>query len=435
MNSSIYVFGNLGSGYTQYPDDYAKGIFQKFSANSTASSQITIHRDNNLMYYGYIRRLDVDSQYIGFCVLLNDIMFSQIDRLFSIYENAVADLVTHGDILQFNDKGDIISLISNLYEQQQEVERITSFICMQLTELEHDARKLPPVNYGISNSEAQTFSREDDNEDIVNASCKYGYTYIVKDRDYDTVAFNSYRGVLLRLNKEKDELVKNYGELKIKYDKLTEQKKHYKKVVFLCILIALCGVALFFLKDSLDSTKNDLSDARNEIDWKNNVIEDRDSTISQLEASFANEQSRRIRAENDLSELKSLYRNYMPIIITDVEIANVYGDGSVETGYGGNIYSSYSMYLKPKITYTGLKTGESISLDIKLYTPSGLSRGSSSSSNCSWSESVYVSSGNGNTKSFQGWGGSSYGHWSSGTYRYEFWYGNVCLKAKTFTIY
>ena len=434
MNISVYVFGCLGNGYTQYPDDYAKVIYQSFYAKSTASSQITIHRDNNLIYYGYIRKLDVSSQYIGFCVLLNGIMFSQIGRLFPIFENAVADLVARGEILHFSDRGEVTSSITNLNERQQEVERIVSVIQNQISDLGSYTRKLPPVSYGVSNNESKTFSESDKNEDIVNASCKFGYTYVLKDKDYDTVSLSSYKSVLIRLNKEKDNLYNNYSELKTKYEKLTEQKKQYKKVVVLCVLIALCGIGLFFLKDSLDNTRNNLKDARNDITQKEGMIKTRDEKIVSLESSLSAEQSRRESAENELTELKNSYSDYMPVIITDVEIANVYNDGSVETDYGGTIYSSYSMYVKPKITYKGIKTGESISLDIKLYTPSGLSRGASSPSDCSWTESFYVNSGS-NTQSFQGWGGTSKGHWASGKYRYEFWYGNVCLKAKSFTIH
>lgn len=434
MNSSVYVFGCLGNGYTQYPDDYAKEIYQRFYAKSTASSQITIHRDNNLIYYGYIRKLDDSSQYIGFCVLLNGIMFSQIGRLFSIFENSVADLVARGEILHFSDRGDVTSSITNLYERQQEVERISSVIQSQISELESSTRKLPPVSYGVSSNESKTFSESDKNEDIVNASCKFGYTYVLKDKDYDTASLTSYKSILIRLNKEKDNLSNNYSELKTKYEKLIEQKKQYKKVVVLCALIALCGTGLFFLKNSLDNTRSNLEDARNDITQKEEMIKNRDGEIAILKASLSAEQARREMAEDELAELKNSFSDYMPIIITDVEIANVYNDGSVETDYGGAIYSSYSMFIKPKITYKGIKTDESISLDIKLYTPSGLSRGASSQSDCSWTESFYVSSGS-NTQSFQGWGGASKGHWTSGTYRYEFWYGNVCLMAKTFTIF
>ena len=124
----------------------------------------------------------------------------------------------------------------------------------------------------------------------------------------------------------------------------------------------------------------------------------------------------------------------MPIIITDIEISNTYSDGSIETDYGNTIYSSDTRYLKPRITYTGIKTSENITLSVKFYTPSGLSTGSSSPYGCSYSYSMYVYSGE-NQETLSGWGGSSAGHWGRGSYRFEIWYENVCLKSKSFTIY
>ena len=67
MNSSVYIFGNLRNGYVQYPDDYAQEVLGSFAIKSKSKTQVIVHRDKNLMYYGYVRRLDVTGQYIGFC--------------------------------------------------------------------------------------------------------------------------------------------------------------------------------------------------------------------------------------------------------------------------------------------------------------------------------------------------------------------------------
>ena len=39
-----------------------------------------------------------------------------------------------------------------------------------------------------------------------------------------------------------------------------------------------------------------------------------------------------------------------------------------------------------------------------------------------------------NTLSLSGWGGADRGHFSPGTYRYEVWYDDMCLKAVTFKL-
>ena len=59
MNNSVYIFGNLSKGYTQYPDEnFSAAIFQKFYTKVKATTQIAIHRDGNLMYYAYIRCIE-----------------------------------------------------------------------------------------------------------------------------------------------------------------------------------------------------------------------------------------------------------------------------------------------------------------------------------------------------------------------------------------
>ena len=94
------------------------------------------------------------------------------------------------------------------------------------------------------------------------------------------------------------------------------------------------------------------------------------------------------------------------------------------------------MYLKPKITYTGINPGRSIDLKIKWYMPDGsLSTGDSSPSGYSQQRSLYVNAGSNNIETLKGWGNSTKGNWEKGTYRIEIWYDNVCLKSQTFRIY
>lgn len=70
MNISVYLFGEFSVGYSQYPNDYAKIIFESFAKSAQATTQITIHRDGDLMYYGYIRKME-NAEYLGVCVVVN----------------------------------------------------------------------------------------------------------------------------------------------------------------------------------------------------------------------------------------------------------------------------------------------------------------------------------------------------------------------------
>ena len=442
MNSSVYVFGRLAKGYTQYPNDYTERIFQKFQAEAIGKSQIIVHRDNNLMYYGYIRKLDVSHQYIGFCVLLNGVMFSRIGDLFHVFEEAVSELVSKEEILEFDDKGNIESRIEYLCDKSQEVERITSFIRNGFSGLEDIACKLPLVDYGISKNESISFSIADDDEKIIDAIGKYGYTCIFKEADCEPISLLNSISVIKRLRDEKIELLDKYNKLKDNYNTLKKAKKQYRNVVFLCLIIFCCGIGSFFLYSELDDTKNDLYDLMHSLEQKTmdiSELEDQNSELEgqndTLQASITYVRSEIGKIGQELSEYKNYCKEYLPIIITNVEVANK-GDDFVETDFGNDIYSKNTMYLCPRITYKGIVTSRTITLNVKLYNSAGkLSKGSSSPSDCSYSKRINIYSGDGNTCEVGEWGNLKKGVWSRGKYRYEFWYNGICLKTKTFRIY
>lgn len=208
-------------------------------------------------------------------------------------------------------------------------------------------------------------------------------------------------------------------------------------VVFIIAIIVLA---------SLYSEANDKYYRANQKRWEyeskyTTAVRERDEykAMSESTASLRKEISslkkERDNAKSELSSLKNKVSATYPIIITDIEIGNVDYDGDIQTNYGNTIYSYNTMYLQPRIKYTGLTSGNK-TIKVKWYNPDGtVKRGTSSPSGFSQSQTMYVYSGDNNTYTLSGWGNSYKGHWSKGTYRIEIWYENTCLKAKTFTIY
>lgn len=157
--------------------------------------------------------------------------------------------------------------------------------------------------------------------------------------------------------------------------------------------------------------------------------------ISELENRVSTLNQEKESAEDALSTLKSQVGNAYPLIISEIEIANSYRGGDIETDYGNTIYSSNTMYLKPRIKYYGISSGTK-TLKIKWFKPDGsMSTGTSSPYGFSQSDSHYIYSGADNSITLSGWGNENKGHWRSGSYRIEIWYENTCLKSKSFTIY
>ena len=201
---------------------------------------------------------------------------------------------------------------------------------------------------------------------------------------------------------------------------------------FFLIVFAIAAIVLGVLYAEANENYSIANKERNEYQ---NKYESASSATSSLHSEISSLKQERDDAKSELSNLKNKVGRIYPLIITDIQIANVYYDGDIETDFGKTIYDYNTMYLKPRIKYIGLDSGNK-TIKVKWYNPDGTIRqGTSSPSGFSQSQSMYVYSGDNNTYTLSGWGNSSKGHWRSGTYRFEIWYEDSCIKSKTFTIY
>ena len=142
------------------------------------------------------------------------------------------------------------------------------------------------------------------------------------------------------------------------------------------------------------------------------------------------EEAERRRAQDEMYAS----RGYMEI--TDMRFANTDYNGNILTSYGAQLYSSDMRYLKPKIYYNGLASeSKTITLYVKVINPDGsLRSGTSSPAGYSYSNSLTISSGSGNTLILSGWGNSDQSTYPVGTYRVEVWYNDNRLYSKSVQI-
>jgi hypothetical protein len=315
MNVTVYLFGEFNNGYAQYPDDYTAGKFNNFYTNSKATTQIAIHREGNLMYYGYVRKLE-QGKYIGFCVVINGLMLTKLEGLFSLFENTISNLVTNGQLIQFNEQGNIVTNVDRLFMNREEIDFLSELFRNGFHRLKDSFQSLPAVSYGVSKDSVKNFSIEENIEEITKSSCTYGYTYIYKSKGFDTSQLNSYKGVLSRLNSEKNELTKRYDELVKECEKTIKQKKQYRFVAILFLILLGCGIGLIFLNDNLNTTKFALNEANNSIielkksiDSKNNKIVNLEDINHILELKYQ-------EAKNNLTNLQNLIGERQPFFIT-----------------------------------------------------------------------------------------------------------------------
>ena len=156
-------------------------------------------------------------------------------------------------------------------------------------------------------------------------------------------------------------------------------------------------------------------------------------TVSELNEKISSLTQERDQAVKEFSDFKDKLGRTIPFVINDIQIGNMNNSGGMDIKYGDPIYSNRTMYLTPRITYTGITAGNR-KLYVKLFYPDGsLSTGQSSPRGYSFDDTAYIGAGRGSA-SLMGWGSATKGHYRAGNYRIEVWYNGECLKSKVFTV-
>ena len=241
MNISVYLFGEFSSGYSQYPIDYTSSIFQDFRHNSKANTQIAIHRDRDLMYYAYLRKMENGKDF-GICCVLNGMMLTQVDGLFKLFETAMSMQIARGTYVRFADDG-TITTGDSATASKEEYNLLADYLRNQLEKIQ--TTSLPPVSYSNANTSVKDFTIDDPNNDIVKSSSVYSYTYIYKSKGYDTAQTNSYKGIIAKQKRPNVELQKRCGDLSVKLAKEKVKQRNMKWVGFLGAIVFVFGIILW----------------------------------------------------------------------------------------------------------------------------------------------------------------------------------------------
>lgn len=321
MNCSTYIFGELSAGYSQYPEDSSSNILKTIYSKCNAPSQLIIHRDENMMYYVYIRKLD-SKKYLGFALAINGYYIAQIGSLFSLYEKQVEQLAERGIIINYSKSGDLTTSLSSFLDEEEEVLAFADYLHDEITKIQ-TVEKLPLSDYAVSIKSQRIFNENDNNSDIVKASYTFGFTVILKQDNYDTIRSTSYRNTLRQLNSQNELLTKEIEKLREKNKKILRQKKQFRKVIFLVLTIVACGLGLYILYNNLNNAQNELITANGAIKERNSIIAKRNKRISILKDSvYVLENSLQfVRREKAIlnDELEKI-SNFYPFIVTESEI-------------------------------------------------------------------------------------------------------------------
>ena len=321
VNCSTYIFGELSSGYSQYPEDSSSNLFKSIYSMCNAPSQLIIHRDESIMYYIYIRKINA-KRYIGLAVAINGYYFSQINSLFSLFEKQIELLAERGIIINYSKSGELTTSLSSLIKEETEILNFANNLQDKISSIS-SVKKLPQVDYSVSIKSQIIFNEFDNNDDIVKASYTYGFTIILKQHNYDTLRATSYKNTLKQLNTQNENLTKEIDKLRESNKQILRQKKQFKKVVFLFIAVIESIVGIFFLYENLNNTQYRLDKANTTIKEKDNVITVRNERISNLKDSVINLETSLQQVNREKSELSNNLHeicNHYPFIVTSCDV-------------------------------------------------------------------------------------------------------------------
>jgi cell division protein FtsB len=293
MKADIFLFGNLAGGYSQYPDNYTRDLFEQVGKSRKAESEIVYHRDGALTYYIYTREVSKSQNtYIGLCYVLNDVLVKNFDALFTIFEDIVTNMVVTGELLEFSDEGNLTSKVDQLYLYTKELKRISDYMNAKLDALGSIAEKLPPVNYAVAKTEWKDCSYEE-HDVIQTAITDYSNIRITKGTDYDTQALSSYSGKLRALSTERNQALALVEQQKDEISALKRKQKNFVLVLCLFMLLCIGGAISYRWITNQDQTIKGLN---SDLVSSEITIEDLEDRVEQLQY----DKDDLTRANNDL---------------------------------------------------------------------------------------------------------------------------------------
>lgn len=262
------------------------------------------------MYYIYVRKIDT-KRYIGLALIVNGQYIIKPLSLFSVFEKTIEELAEKGIIIHFSNNGELACNPVKLTKEEEEITAVINSLQYKI-EAKGNITELPPVDYRFSIDSQKVFNESDNDSEIADCSYKFAYTIVLKEEDYDTIRFTSFRSILKNLTAEKNRLIKANEELRETNRKILRKKKQFKNVIVLFLVVIGCGIGILVLNDNLTSTQSQLDDANNTIQKKEAVIADMDihitnlrDTVRVLSSDLQIETTRRQRAEGELDLITS----------------------------------------------------------------------------------------------------------------------------------
>lgn len=250
MKPIVYFFGLRSGSLIAYPQDHSVGIFRDAISRAKNTSQIIFHREDNLMYYCYVRRMGNDS-YFGVCLCL-DRLYTNIKLLFEMFDDIYADLLQEGDLLRLVAPGKVEWTSSPLATHSVTMNEHSKKLIDRIDATKKHTAPIPPMDFSISVKDCLEASLENDKGEIAEGTKRYCNIYIVR-KNSEIERITSFNAILRSKDSEINRLRSELsGEKKLSSDlkkaniSLRAKQKNMIWVGLLGLCCAVMFVVLYF---------------------------------------------------------------------------------------------------------------------------------------------------------------------------------------------
>lgn len=414
-----YIFSYVSGNYQQYTSDYSEAFLKQCCIDCKDTHQIAIHRDGNLMYYTYLYKKNASTIY-GLSVVCGEVCLN-LKWLYEYLQKMLETSANKGVLFNYDKQGQIRKNVASFSTEAAEIDNIFRDIKDDLERRPLFWEQLPPEDLSVPLTSKISLAFNDDDKAKITEALRHYHNVIVT---MENTLPSSFSQTILRLNSEKEQLLAQRNGLETEIGALKRQKKQYKWVIILSLLVAGGLITIVSFNQNVKELRSVLRNRDILIDSLNTVVLNKDQAISTQEDIIN-------RKDTELTKLKGVLDSIsvrMPIFVSRMSVKNEGED------YGETIYSKNTTYIYPKLEGYGLIDG-TIELFVKFYSPDGLRTYSESPSGYTYSDKISLNKHQNNTIFLSGYGNKAKGTWKSGSYRIEVWHDGKLLYEKNFTVY
>ena len=277
MNFNFYIFGNPGGQYGQYPQDYTEDILAPLCEGATQARGV-IYRRGDLMHYILTEDLG-DGRYAGVCVIFNKIRARYPKRLFELLRDLLERrAIQAGKYLKYATDGSIVFTVSAFSDDLRSYDYLKSVADSSLEERDDYGPEELTTHYsGEHKTEYATWRSGDGDILRLSDGCD---TVVVEDKHGELRDVT--RQIIASLRDEVASRDSEIARLTGEMEELTRQKKQWRRVMILTVLVLGCGAGLLALYLSLSRTESDLQQTAAELAVANDTIAANRVTIDGL---------------------------------------------------------------------------------------------------------------------------------------------------------